>query len=75
MIFHRKDRTSINKTVRFPILLIISKKNQALDHQTLINQTKNTTVLIHEFPDGHMSHIENKEELISVFQEFNKIYK
>jgi len=72
---NRKDQTSIYKTVHFPILLIISKQDPALEYQTLIDQTKNTTVLKHEFPDGHMSHVENKEELISVFQKFNKICK
>lgn len=69
----RKDRTSILQYSHFPLLMIISKQDPALEYQTLINQTKNTLVLTHEFPDGHMSHVENKDELISVFQNFIKI--
>ena len=68
----RKDRTSILQTKDFPILMIISKKDPALEYQSLIDQTKNTPVLTHEFPDGHMSHVENKEELIQTLVKFVK---
>jgi hypothetical protein len=44
--------------------MIIGKQDPALDYDSLISQTKNTKVKIIEFPDGHMSHIENKEKLI-----------
>jgi len=66
----RKDRTSILNSSSFPILMIISKLDPALAYQDLIDQTKNTTVLIREFPDGHMSHIENKKELIDTLIQF-----
>jgi len=68
----RKDRTSILKTTNFPILMIISKLDPALAYQDLINQTKNTPISIREFPDGHMSHIENKNELINTLVQFIK---
>ena len=66
----RKDRTFILKTIDFPILMIISKLDPALEYQSLIDQTKNTPVLIQEFSDGHMSHIENKNELINTLKNF-----
>ncbi len=66
----RKDRTSILQFSPFPLSMIISKQDPALEYQTLIDQTKNTSVLIHEFPDGHMSHVENKEDLITIFIKF-----
>ena len=66
----REDRTSILHTKDFPILMVISKKDPALEYQPLIDQTKNTPVIIQEFPDGHMSHFENKKELIEVFKKF-----
>ena len=50
--------------------MVISKKDPALEYQPLIDQTKNTPVIIQEFPDGHMSHFENKNELIEVFKKF-----
>ena len=66
----RKDRTDILITSKFPILLIISKQDPALEYQSLLNQVKNTPVLTHEFPDGHMSHIENKDALIQTLLKF-----
>lgn len=68
----REDRTSILNSSDFPILMIISKLDPALAYPDLIDQTKNTSVLIQEFPDGHMSHIENKNELINTLIQFTK---
>ena len=68
----RKNQTSIYKTANFPIQMIIGKQDPALDYESLISQTKNTTVKVIEFPDGHMSHIENKNELIEALTSFIK---
>ena len=68
----RKDLTSIYKSAKFPIQLIIGKQDPALDYYPLINQTKNTKVQVVEFPDGHMSHLENKKELIDSLNSFIK---
>jgi len=68
----RKNHTSIYKTANFPIQLILGKQDPALDYESLISQTKNTNVKVIEFPDGHMSHIENKNELIVALKQFTK---
>lgn len=68
----RKKQTAIYKTANFPIQMIIGKKDPALDYDTAITQTKNTKVKIIEFPDGHMSHLENKKELIEALTSFIK---
>jgi len=68
----RNDQTLIYKKAAFPIQMIIGKQDPALEYATLIEQTKNTNVQVVEFPDGHMSHIENKNELILAFQNFIK---
>lgn len=68
----RKNQTSIYKNASFPIQMIIGKQDPALDYDSLIIQTKNTKVKIIEFPDGHMSHIENKKELIEALTSFIK---
>jgi pimeloyl-ACP methyl ester carboxylesterase len=68
----RKSLTSLYKTASFPIQLIIGKEDPALDYNSLIQQIKNTSVHVVEFPDGHMSHIENKEDLIATFLNFLK---
>jgi hypothetical protein len=52
--------------------MIISKKDPALDYQSLLDQVKNTNVHVVEFPDGHMSHIENKTALIHSLKNFTK---
>lgn len=68
----RKDHTSIYKKATFPVQLIIGKQDPALEYTTLIEQTKNTKVEIVEFPDGHMSHFENKNELNETLSKFVK---
>ena len=68
----RKNQTSIYKTANFPIQMVIGKQDPALDYDSLINQTKNTKVKVIEFPDGHMSHVENKEKLIKNLSDFIK---
>ena len=68
----RKNNTSMYKNANFPIQLIIGKQDPALEYASLINQTKNTKVQVVEFPNGHMSHIENKDNLISALNTFVK---
>jgi len=57
----RKERWHIFKNGSFRKFMIISKKDPVLDYATLINESKNSDIDIVEFPDGHMSYIENKE--------------
>ena len=68
----RKNQTSMYKTANFPIQMIIGKQDTALDYESLISQTKSTKVKLVEFPDGHMSHIENKDSLIKNLSNFIK---
>ena len=69
---NRENTTTILQQNTFPILLIIGKQDITLAYNSLINQTKNTNVEVVEFPDGHMSHIENKKELLLALQSFVK---
>jgi len=69
----RKDTTSIYKTACFPIQMIIGQQDPALDYSNLIQQTKNTYLSIVEYPDGHMSHIENKNVFIKDLAAFVKM--
>lgn len=66
----RKDREGILKQNLFPTLLILGKKDPVLNYDESISQIKNTTAELVSFDDGHMSHIENKEELKKVLLEF-----
>ena len=54
----------------FPTLLILGKKDPVLNYDESISQIENTTVELVSFEDGHMSQIENKEELKMVLSDF-----
>ena len=69
----RKDRETLLRENLFPVLLILGKKDPVLNYEESIAQIENTTVELISFDDGHMSHIENKEELKKVLSEFFKI--
>ena len=66
----RKNREYILQNPEFKKMMIISKKDPVLEFDSLIHQTKNTNVKVVEFPDGHMSHIENKSELLNEIMHF-----
>ncbi|WP_372768468.1 alpha/beta fold hydrolase [Lutibacter sp.] len=68
----RRNLTSIYKTAQFPIQLIIGKQDPTLDYDATISQTKNTNIKVIEFPDGHMSHVENKQNLVEAILKFIK---
>ena len=66
----RKDREFVLKENIFPVLLILGKQDPVLNYEENSNQIKNTTAELVSFEDGHMSHIENKEELKKVLSDF-----
>ncbi len=57
----RKNRETILRFGKFKKMMIISKKDPVLNYDSLINETKNIDIKLVEFPDGHMSHIENNK--------------
>lgn len=59
----RKNRSAIFKNGKYPKLMIIGRQDPALDLETLIPQTEFPGVETVTFDDGHMSHIENGDEL------------
>lgn len=71
----RKDRQFILKEALFPIILILGKKDEVLLYNDNKSQIENTNTELITFPDGHMSHIENKEDLEKVIISFLKKIK
>ena len=65
-----KNRTNVLKMNDFNKMLVIGKQDPALEYESLIKQVKNTNVKVAEFPDGHMSHVENKTELFHTIRNF-----
>ncbi|MBS7256280.1 alpha/beta fold hydrolase [Flavobacterium branchiicola] len=66
----RKDRESVLHENRFPVLLILGKKDPVLNYEDSLQQIEDTTAELITFDDGHMSHIENKEELQKILLNF-----
>ena len=66
----RKDRESLLKQNLFPVLLVLGKKDPVLNYNESISQIENTTAELVSFEDGHMSQIENKEELKAILIDF-----
>ncbi len=66
----RKDREALLQQDLFPVLLILGKKDPVLDYEESRTQIDDTTAELISFEDGHMSHIENKEELKTVLSQF-----
>lgn len=66
----RQDREALLHFTPFKKMLIIGKKDPVLSYDSLIAQTENTEVKVVEFPDGHMSHIENKDILLQEIMRF-----
>jgi pimeloyl-ACP methyl ester carboxylesterase len=68
----RKDRKVLLQFSTYPMLLILGEKDPVLNFQAAIEQIKGTNVVLQTFPDGHMSSIENREDLIEVLRGFFK---
>jgi pimeloyl-ACP methyl ester carboxylesterase len=68
----RKDREVILHFATYPIQLILGKKDGVLIYEDNLEQIEGTKVKLTSFADGHMSHIENKKQLLKVLLEFFK---
>lgn len=66
----RKDREFILHQATFPILLILGKKDPVLNYEDNISQIEGTKTELITLPDGHMSHIENRDVLGSILMNF-----
>ncbi|WP_299668475.1 alpha/beta hydrolase [uncultured Polaribacter sp.] len=68
----RTNRNYVLTENNFKKLLIIGEKDPVLDFKTSLEEAKKTNSKVVVFPNGHMSHIENKEQLISTVKNFVK---
>ncbi|MBC7846840.1 MAG: alpha/beta hydrolase [Flavobacterium sp.] len=68
----RKDREVLLHLTPYPKMLILGEKDPVLVYKDSLEQIENTTVQLVTFPDGHMSHIENRDELKDVLLGFFK---
>lgn len=56
----RKDRRALVKKFKGKKAIIISKNDPVLEYKFLLDEAKLTAMEVIEFPDGHMSFIENE---------------
>tara|TARA_R110000868_G_scaffold221110_1_gene472557 strand:+ start:992 stop:1774 length:783 start_codon:yes stop_codon:yes gene_type:complete len=68
----RKDRSLLFLQGTYPKILILGEKDSVLEYEETKSQIENTTIELVSFPDGHMSHIENQEDLTAVLLSFFK---
>lgn len=68
----RKDREVILHFAPYPILLVLGKSDPVLNYDENIDQIENTSAKLLSFPDGHMSPIENREQIKKELLEFFK---
>lgn len=68
----RKDREVLLHLTPYPKMLILGKKDPVLIYETALEQIEDTAVKLITLPDGHMSHIENRDELKDVLLGFFK---
>jgi pimeloyl-ACP methyl ester carboxylesterase len=68
----RKDREVMLHFAPYPIQLILGKKDGVLLYAENCDQIKDSQVGLITFEDGHMSHIENQMELVTVLVGFLK---
>ena len=68
----RKDREVLLHFAAYPILLVLGKKDPVLNYEENISQIEGTAVKLVTFNDGHMSPIENREQLAEAILLFLK---
>ncbi len=68
----RENREVLLSFSPYKKLMFIAEKDPILDYKDLIDQTENTTTQKIILPDGHMSHIENQQEVINGLLAFVK---
>ncbi len=68
----RKDREVILHFAPYPVLLVLGKKDPVLNYDENLEQVEGTGVKLIAYTDGHMSHIENREQLLKDLPEFFK---
>lgn len=71
----RKDREVLLHFGSYPILLVLGKQDPVLKYDDAAEQIEGTKVELVTFNDGHMSTIENRDDLTSVLLNFLKKIK
>lgn len=66
----RKNRLEIFQNLKVPKMLILSKNDPILDYNENVKQVLNSEIQLVTLSAGHMSHIENRKELLEELLKF-----
>ena len=69
----RLNRNHVLDENSFKKLIIIGKKDPVMNYEAAIQEAEKTNSDFVVFPNGHMSHIENTDDLISTLKTFLKL--
>lgn len=69
----RKDRMSLLENPELPVTIVIGQNDPVSNYLTFKQIQFTTNVSVIELPDGHMSHIENTQEVAEILAEFAKL--
>ncbi|WP_306351905.1 alpha/beta fold hydrolase [Flavobacterium sp. '19STA2R22 D10 B1'] len=68
----RNDREVLLHFAPYPMMIILGKKDPVLNYNETVEQIEGTAVKLVSFPDGHMSSVENRAELLETLLLFFK---
>lgn len=68
----RPNRNNALAKNNFKKLIIIGEKDPVINYEVALEEAEKTSSNVAVFPNGHMSHIENTDELIESIKEFIK---
>lgn len=71
----RHNHTPFYKKAHFPIQIMAGKQDSIVPIENVYAETQNTKAQVIEFPDGHMSTVENKNETLAALVGFVKTCK
>lgn len=66
----REDKTLFFTSLNCKKMVVYGLKDTVLNANSIIQLYKNSDIILKEFPDGHMSHIENMKELTYTLLQF-----
>jgi len=66
----RSDREALLHFSPYKKMMIVGKKDPVLDYNDMLEQAEGAHINLVVFPDGHMSHIENRSELLKEIMYF-----
>lgn len=66
----RNDSSTFFSKASFKKIILLGKKDSVLNHKTILQFTKKHNIEIRVFSEGHMSHIENKEDYLQEVMHF-----